>query len=199
MLLPLQFSGLQIVCSLTWHSLLQLLGPAASSRRMRDGGQALWLCGFVFLPGNGGCQTTAVAPLPGSLGSAVYTDYSGKNTLSTFLLLRAAETACCKLIPLLSWETHSELWAVFATPISALLPSFLPCLPEFTHLQMFQCVNLSDMFVCWEENLWLNYSCPMCNFKGWYQGHPLCCHASDVTLIIFKQRNIILISPLIPL
>lgn len=61
MFLSLQFSELHIICSVAPHSLLYLLGPAASSGRAR-GGMA-WLHGFVFLLGNGSYQTTIVTPL----------------------------------------------------------------------------------------------------------------------------------------
>lgn len=49
----LQFSGLQILCSVTPYLLIYLLlGPTSSSERVRRGSQASWLC---FLPGNSGC------------------------------------------------------------------------------------------------------------------------------------------------
>lgn len=177
------------MCSLTWHSLPQLLGTAGSSGRVKGGGQALWLCGFVALFF---CLAT-VAARPQLLHlcllsswvtrfSCLYWITQARKLFLPFCSSWLQKlTARCKLILLLSWETHSELWSVFVAPISALFPSFLPYLSELTHLQMFQCVNLSDVFVCWERNLWLNYSCLACNFNGWDKGHPLCCHASDVT------------------
>lgn len=68
MLLPLQFSRLQIVSVL--FNLTLTATAFGDSWKLWEGegwwpgSVALWLCGFVFLPGNGGCQTTAAAPLP---------------------------------------------------------------------------------------------------------------------------------------
>lgn len=187
MLLPLQFSRLQIVSVL--FNLTLTATAFGDSWKLWEGegwwpgSVALWLCFFAWqrwLPDHSCC--TSAFSLPGSLGSAVYTE-SLRQENSFYL---SAPHGCRNWLHAANWffsspETHSELWSVFVAPISALFPSFLPYLSELTHLQMFQCVNLSDVFVCWERNLWLNYSCLACNFNGWDKGHPLCCHASDVT------------------
>lgn len=57
----LQFSEVQMVCSVTQHSLLQLLlRPTPSSGKW---GEASKLYSSIFLPGNGSHQTIAAMPL----------------------------------------------------------------------------------------------------------------------------------------
>lgn len=104
--------------------------------------------------------------------------------------LGATESApAAEILP--SPMTTTELWAESAAPLSALLPSLLPCLSLFTHLWMFRWADLSDTFVFCTGNRLLNYSCSFCcNFKWRDQGKPSHCHASDITPIFFSVIEI---------
>lgn len=87
---------------------------------------------------------------------------------------------------------HSELWATSVAPVSV-CPSFLfPCSLRYTHLQMFQLEDFSDVFVYWERNPLLNYSCPTCNFKGRDLEVPLCHHAVDVIPVFLYISSLLL-------
>lgn len=102
--------------------------------------------------------------LPQSLCSAVlYAEFSG----------RIAGTIAAPEVSILpSPRTAVSPRLHPTTPFSVLLPFLFPCLPQFTHLQLFRCVNLSDVFVCSVGNPVLNYSClRCCNFKKRYQKH----------------------------
>lgn len=127
------------------------MGEASSGR----GWAVPRLCGFVF------CLTVravrsqllpfCIWSLPQSLGQPYYM------LIPHAELLRPQSPRLCPTVP-----------------VSALLSCFLSCSPQFTHLQMFQCVGLSDVFVCCIRNPLLHYSCSTCcDFKGRHQGAPL--------------------------
>lgn len=133
------------------------------------GGQTLWLC---LLPDNRAVRlqllyfciwslSRGVCPIAGS--AVLYADPSCR-------IAEATEGApIVSILPSPGTTVSSRLHPPVS--ISALLPSLLPCSPQFTHLQMFQCTGLSDVFVCCIGNLLLNYSCSTCcDFKGRHQG-----------------------------
>lgn len=141
----LQFSGLQLHCFVTKHSLLHfLLGPTAISGRVKVDGQTP--CIF-FLPGSGSSQNRVVALLYSvlcpnrPLGSAIlYVDRSGRSACGY-----RERTPQSDFTPFP--QSCSEFCSEAATPISAFLPSLLACSPIFSHLQMFQCIDLSEVCV----------------------------------------------------
>lgn len=144
-LLLLHFSRLQILCSRAQHSLLQLLlGPAASSGG-GGSGEGVRLSGFVFLPGNGGCQVTTAAPVhclstrgPGAQLQPVLITPAGELTLFAPM---GSGSAGGNLIPHLS----GKLQAPSVAPASTLLSSLLPGSP------------LSPSFRCF--HVWISQTC----------------------------------------
>lgn len=108
----------------------------------------------------------------------------------------AAESIRCNLIPPLSWDPQwAPGWVCGTCLCSSPFPH--PLFSLCTHLWMFRCMDLSDMFVCREGNSLLNYSRVTRNFK---ESDLSCGHASDMTssscsyclLLVFKKSNWIL-------
>lgn len=97
-------------------------------------------------------------------GSAVlYTDPSGRIAGGT------ESASAVSILPSPSTTVNSTLCP--AALMSVLLPLLLACLLWFSYLHMFQCMALSDVFVCCIGNPLLNYSCSTCcDFKGIDQG-----------------------------
>lgn len=141
MFLFLYFSGLPIVCSVIWcfncssfcYSLLQALRGWTEV--------AICLCVFCLAVVAAALQMLHlfVLSLLLSLGSAC-ADHSGKNVDSTPCSSRLQNSyAITWLLPCCICGTY-----LLSFPLSS--SCFLP----YTHLQMFQCEELSDMFVFWE-------------------------------------------------
>lgn len=76
----------------------------------------------------------------------------------------------------------SEFQVVSVAPFSALLPFLLPFSLQFTHFQMFQCTDHSEMFVRLAGNF-LSYSYSTCNFKKRDQGHLSWLYTTDIRTI----------------
>lgn len=76
-------------------------------------------------------------------------------------------------------------FSVLVTPKSG-LPLF-----QDAHFQMSQCMDHSDAFVCRAGDTLLNYSCPICNFKGRGLEVLSHCHAANITLYFFFYFNFI--------
>ena len=79
-------------------------------------------------------------------------------------------------------------------PLS-LFPQFrLLCVFQSTHLQMYRCVDLSSVLVCWVEEPLLSYGCfTSCGLKSSDKGSISCCHDACVTLDsnVFQHNNIL--------
>lgn len=125
-------------------------------------------------------------PLPRSLSSAIACiTLSYKNAHCISLLLWAERSTSHNLIPpLYPLWTLFQGWSVWLA--LTFLPSHLPGLAPLAHLYMFQCMDLSDMFVYWARNFLLNYSYLNCwNLKE-RSSRSLTHHSS---LIFFPQEG----------
>lgn len=70
-------------------------------------------------------------------------------------------------------STELHLWFLSLS----FLPFHLTCFLQYSHLQKFQCIDLSDVFVGFGGNSFLNYSCPTCNYKRRDLEAITCCYA----------------------
>lgn len=118
------------------------------------------------------------------LGSPVISaDHSGRNARG----YRVHSTTWFYSSPLSM--SCREFWAASVAPISALLPSLLPCSPGLA-LQMFQGPsNVSDLseVLCVRVEILIGLYCSTCcNFEGRVQGDHSHHHASDVTGKLFS-------------
>lgn len=144
-------------------------------------------CLLVYLDSRQLWQHLCVLSLPRSLGSA-----KRGLTTPTGLLPVSLCSSQLKSVPGATWflplwsETHSELQAanfrlhpwhhLSSSPFPP--PGLLP----LAYLQMFQCANLSDKFVCWAViTPLLSYNCSNCwHFKERDPGDLSFHHSSNI-------------------
>lgn len=118
---------------------------AAASGRVKGAGQASWL----VLPDNRGHETMASLCFVSAPVAGFSANHSGRNVQCISLLLWAAGNTDGNLI-LPSFKTRR---AASVVQVSALLPPLpshsclVPHLLPLTYFQLFQCTNLSDVFV----------------------------------------------------